>query len=161
MFTTQVVNLRIPRRTAQIDAQREQQIGLTPGGEPIWLHKGDLVPTGDQKHELSAALHAKQRAGAVQTVMIKVLEVGAGFFESVVMHTAPQAVLDSYQSDDTSLFVKWLTKSGYRLVRDGLTCIVLRNGAEIARTTADVPASLKDDVLTMLRFETCMECAKS
>lgn len=155
------MNLRLPRRTALIDAQREQQIGLTPGGEPIWLQKGDLVPTDDQKHELSAALHAKQRAGAVQTVVLKVLEAGAGFFETVVMHTAPQAVLDSYQSDDTSLFVEWLTGSGYRLVRDGLTCIVLRNGTEVARTTAEVPASLKDDVLTMLRFETCMERSRA
>lgn len=153
------MNLKIPKRTDKIDSEREKLIGYGPMG-PIWTEAGATTLNGDQKEELSFNLKAKQKHSAVQQVVLKVLEAGAGFFESVVLQTAPESVRLSYQSDNPKLFVDWLVNSGFKTVQEGLTSIVLRNGEEIARSTAAVPAWLSEDVLTMLKFEQVMEGAK-
>lgn len=153
------MNVRLSKRTEQIDRQREKLIGWGTLG-PIWTEAGSAVLTGDQKVELAHSLAAQRHRAAVEQCTLKVLEAGAGFFETTVMATAPQAVIESYTSRDTKLFVDWLVKSGWACVRDGFTCLVLRNGEEVARTTAKVPAIYESDVLVALRVESMMAQAK-
>ncbi len=152
-----VANIRIKRRTQSIDDDREKLLGYGPLG-PIHTTVGAFNPTGDQKHELSAKLAAKQRYADVQVIKTKVQEAAAGFFEQVITRTAPDAVVaDYYTSDQPTLFLDWLVKSGFRLVCDGFHAIVLRNGEEIARTTAKVPAWCADEVLVALRVDQMVE----
>jgi len=151
------MHIRGQRRTVRIDSEREKLLGMTADGQPIWTTKGMFEMTGDQAHELSAALNAKGRFQAIQVIKIKVQEAAAGFFEQIILRTAPQPVVDSYQTDQPNLFLDWLVNSGYKLVQDGLTSIVLRNGAEIARTTAKVPAWAADEVLVALRVDQMVE----
>ena len=152
------MHIRLPKRTTTID-RGEKQIGWTPDGQPVWTELGSVVPTEDQKHELSHNLRAKQRYHDVQVVTLKVLEAAAGFFEQVVLRAAPQPVVDSYQTSAPTLFVDWLVKSGFKHHWDGLTFIVTFRGSEVARTTADVPASMHLDVIAALRKDRMMEAA--
>ncbi len=145
------------KRTERINREREKLIGHSADGKPIWTEVGGTILTMDQKVELSARLAAKQRYHDVQVIKTKVQEAAAGFFESVVLKTAPERIVDDYFSHNPNYFVDWLVKSGYRLICDGFHAIVIHNGEEIARTTAKVPAWCADEVLVALRVDQMIE----
>lgn len=154
-----MAHLRIPKRTTQIDRDREVQIGQTADGQPIWTDKGNQSLTLDQKHELSHNLAAQRRYAAIQQILHKVLEAASGFYESIVVRSMPVNVLANYQnsSESPALFVDWLVNSGFRHKWEGLTFIVTHSGKEVARTTATVPTWAQLEVIAALRTDQIME----
>lgn len=150
------MNLRLPKRTQQIDDQREKLLGYDSEGGPIWTTKNAHVLTGDEKHELASKLHDKQRYAAIQRNVKSILEGASKFLEASVLATAPEAVFANYVQGDGELFADWFKQSGYGFKQDGLRSVLLRHGQEQGSICAKVDEMLKEDVLTALKFEHVM-----
>lgn len=149
------MNLRLPKRTQQIDDNREKLLGYDTEGGPIWTTANAHLLNGDEKHHLSQNLANNLRSAAVHKAVQEIQRGAATFMEHSVMELAPPNVLASYQGDAV-LFKEWFVNMGFGFKQDGLKSALLIKGSEVASMTAKCDPLLQSDIETMLKFEHIM-----
>lgn len=140
------------KRTQQLEDAKEVLVTKAADGTVIWTTAGQNRMTPGNKEELSANLKARQHHNRVVQEARKVQAGAAGFFETIVLGAAPQAVLDSYAGDG-ALFAEWMVGAGFTFKQDGLTSRAFHHGVEMASFTAKVDPRLEAEVLLILKVD--------
>lgn len=149
------MNLRLNKRTQQIDDQREKLLGYATDNSPIWCEAGAHKLNGDEKAELSEKLGNQVRYAAILKAVKEVQRGASIFLEHSVMELAPPHIIDSYQNDGLA-FCDWFRTEGFGFKQDGLKTVFLIKGSEYGSMTAKCDATIKEDVEQMLKFEHLM-----
>lgn len=137
-------------RTQQLDDSQPVVIGGTPS-DPIWTTRGELKMSPEDKLQLSHNLSLHHRRVHVEKVVSHIEGQFAQWFELSILGMAPKQVADAYVAGDTSSFESWLADQPLKCVTDGLTARIIRNGQEIAMTSARVDPLIESDVVVMLK----------
>lgn len=149
------MNIRLPKRTQQIDNQREKLLGYATDNSPIWCEAGAHLLNGDEKHHLSQNLANNLHSASVHKAVLEIQRGAAVFLEHSIMELAPPNVLDSYRGDG-ALFKAWFVNTGFGFKQDGLKTVILIKGSEVGSMTAKCDPLLRSDIETMLKFEQVM-----
>lgn len=141
------------KRTARLARDEVIVIDRTSDGQPIWTTAGELAMSPEDKAHLSLNLSAHHKRVYVEKVVRKVQEQFAQWFEISIVQLAPREVADAYCNGVMEPFEAWLSEQPLKCVTDGLIARILRNGDEIASTSARVDPLIENDVLLMLRAD--------
>lgn len=144
------------KRTARLAREEAIVIDRTPDGQPIFTTAGELAMSPEDKANLSLNLAAHNKRVYVEKIVKSVQQQFAQWFEISILNLAPTLVAGAYMAGDTAQFEAWLTEQPLKCVTDGLTATILRNGEELASTSATVDPLVEHDVLMVLKMDKVM-----
>lgn len=144
------------KRTARLAREEAIVIDHTPDGQPVFTTAGELAMSPEDKAQLSLNLASHNKRVYVEKIVKAVQEQFAQWFEVSLLNLAPSEVSDDYLNGDVADFELWLKEQPIKCITDGLTATILRNGAEIASTSATVDPLVEHDVLMMLKMDKVM-----
>lgn len=135
------------KRTEAIDDSKELLLFTQADGSPVWTNVGQLKLTREQLEERAAKLKHARHFGKIQNVVGAIRRLVNAWLESVFEELAPASI-----TGEKSM-CEWIIAEGYSFHRDGLTWLVKRQGVVVVELPVQIDASIRDEVIFMMRME--------
>lgn len=137
------------KRTERLDNDRELLLFTQADGTPVWTTAGQLKLTRSDLEERVAKLKTARHFGKLQNVVGSIRSLVNAWLETVFEELAPESVREKGEQ----AMGEWIVAEGYSFHRDGLTWIVKRQGTVVVELPIDIDASIREEVLFMMRME--------